>query len=137
MNKIKGKDKSRGKNTVLKYREGNVVDFDINHIIRIASLYKLQVKQINKDTVEITNDKTKSCWYAENLQSHIRFLHKNQGSANIHSHFQKDFYDIDYMCRSISSHDIYKINSQNYRNSGLGKLFSLLESGEQKYIKIS
>jgi len=137
MNKIKGKDKSRGKNTVLKYREGNVVDFDINHIIRIANIYHFDIKQINEGTVQIINNKRKSTWFLFNRNTYLELRHKNQGSDNIHSHHQKDFYDVDFCMRSIATHECFKDNNLDYRNSGIGRMFNLIEQGKSKYVKIS
>lgn len=136
MNKINKRECKSNKKTVLKYREGNVVDFNIENIIKVAEVYKLEVKQINDITVQIVNNKTKSYWFAVNRKNFIELRHKNQGSDNIHSHHQRDFYDIEFMLKSIATHDMFKINCSDYRNSGIGKMFEMIQNGKSKYIKI-
>lgn len=135
MNKLNNREYNKKKG--LKYREGNVVDFNIDNIIKVAKIYKLDVQQINETTVQVINNKVKSCWFLCNMGNFIELRHKNQGSDNIHSHHQRDFYDVEFCLHSIATHECFKDNSSDYRNSGVGKIFEMIKNNKQRYIKIN
>jgi len=139
MNKLKrmGNNKGSSKSN-LKYREGNTVDFNLINITRVAKIYNLEIKQINDSTVQIINNKRKSVWFMFNHDNkYLELRHKNQGAENIHSHHQRDFYDVEFCLKSIVTHECYKENNSDYRNTGIGRMFSMIENNKQKYIKIS
>ena len=132
-NKIKHNNASR-----LTYRDSNVVmDFNEEEINKLASLYKFECNLINDTTLQIKNNKAHTIWFCVNHGNFLELQHKNKGDKSIHSHFQSNHYQLDHVFQSVGSHDCYVSRFSDYRNTGIGKLFGLLESGNTKYIKLS
>jgi len=134
------KTKKRKDSSRLTCKENNVVNFSEAEIERLFIEYRNTIKTcklINQDTLELTSKMLKNTWFLKNYQNYILIQHLNNGNESVKVHDQFQTYTLREAFRSVSSHDVYVAKNLNYRNTDMGKLFSMIESGQSNYIKIS
>ena len=134
------KTKKRKDSSRLTYKENNVVNFSEAEIERLFIEYRNTIetcKLINEDTLQLTSKMLKNTWFLKNCYNYINISHLNNGNESIKVHDQFQTYTLRESFRSISSHDCYKVRNLNYKNTDMGRLFSMIENGESNYIKIS
>jgi hypothetical protein len=130
----------KGSGNRLVHGKNNKVDFSLDIINELIKKYKnviVSYSLVNENTIQVQS-KLMNTWFIINEGSFILLKHRSKGESSIKLHTQSEHYTLDHAFYSIGTHDCYKANKcSDYRSSRIGKLFSLVEKGQTKHIKIN